>query len=46
MLSIGLTLFAHLAEGLPALPPGFLFLTDADGAYVVDWDGALLVEAI
>ena len=46
MLSIGLSLFARLAAGVPALPAGFAFVTDADGTRLVDADGCYLLEAI
>lgn len=42
----GVGLVGHsLIQGvLP--PPGFLFLTDSDGAILTDSDGAYLIEAI
>lgn len=48
--SAGLSLSDAAIHGrkrrLPPLPFGFVFVIDADGAYLVDTDGAYLIVAL
>lgn len=45
-LGLGLGLSGVVVRGGLIAPPGYIFVVDADGAYLTDADGAYLIEAI